>query len=155
VDHVFDDEPVPGTQGLPLDLLKSIEPFPTREAEAYDTAFLSGHVVEHYQVVLIEASQRAQDQMHAALEALCGQQVPGDTYRNLRIHPTYDGRTFKHVLVPVWLLAYVYGGKPFQVVVNGVTGTIAGRHPYSVWKILGAVALALLVLAVLILANAE
>ena len=23
VDHVFDDEPVPGTQGLPLDLLKS------------------------------------------------------------------------------------------------------------------------------------
>ena len=76
VDHVFDDEPVPGTQGLPLDLLKSIEPFPTRDAEAYDTAFLSGHVVEHYQVVLIEASQRAQDQMHAALEALCAGQVP-------------------------------------------------------------------------------
>jgi hypothetical protein len=154
VDHVFDDEPVPGTQGLPLDLLKAIEPFPTRDAEAYDTAFLSGHVVEHYQVVLIDASQRAQDQMHAALEALCGQQVPGDTYRNLRIHPVYDGRTFKHVLVPVWLLAYTYGGKPFQVVVNGVTGTIAGRHPYSVWKIVGAIALALLAVAFLVLSNA-
>ena len=154
VDHVFDDEPVPGTQGLPLDLLKAIEPFPTREAEAYDTAFLSGHVVEHYQVVLIEASQRAQDQMHAALETLCGQQVPGDTYRNLSIHPVYDGRTFKHVLVPVWLLAYVYRGKPFQVVVNGVTGTIAGRHPYSVWKILGAIAVVLAIVMFLVLSNA-
>jgi predicted RNA-binding Zn-ribbon protein involved in translation (DUF1610 family) len=154
VDHAFDDESVPGTQGLPLDLLKAIEPFPTREAEAYDTAFLSGHVVEHYQVVLIEASQRAQDQMHATLEALCGQQVPGDTFRNLRIHPAYDGRTFKHVLVPVWLLAYTYGGKLFQVVVNGVTGKIAGRHPYSVWKIVGAIAVALVIVAMLAMMNA-
>ena len=131
VDHVFDDEPVPGTQGLPLDLRNRSSPSPLA-TRRLTTAFLSGHVVEHYQVVLIEASQRAQDQMHAALEALCAGQVPGDTYRNLRIHPVYDSRTFKHVLVPVWLLAYTYGGKPFQVVVNGVTGTIAGRHPYSV-----------------------
>jgi hypothetical protein len=153
VDHAFDDEPVPGTQGVSIDLLKSIEPFPTRDAEPYDTAFLSGHVVEHYQMVLIEASQRALEQMHAALEAMCARQVPGDTYRNLQIHPTYEGRTFKHVLVPVWLLAYTYGGKPFQVVVNGVTGKIAGRHPYSLWKILGAVALALVALVLLVLFN--
>ena len=31
VDHFFDDEPVPGTQGLPLDLLRQVEPFPTQE----------------------------------------------------------------------------------------------------------------------------
>jgi hypothetical protein len=154
VDHAFDDEPVPGTQGVPADLLKAIEPFPTRDAEPYDTAFLSGHVVEHYQVVLIEASQRAVDQMHAALEAACARQVPGDTYRNLRIHPTFEGRTFKHVLVPVWMVAYTYRGRLFQVVVNGVTGKIAGRHPYSVWKILGAVAVALVIAALLVLMNA-
>ena len=33
-----------------------IEPFPTAELVPYDTAFLSGHVVEHYQVVLNEAA---------------------------------------------------------------------------------------------------
>ena len=55
--------------------------------------------------------------------------------------------------MPVWLLAYTYGGKPFQVVVNGVTGTIAGRHPYSVWKIVGAIALAVLAGIVLVLFN--
>jgi len=150
VDHFFDDEPVPGTQGLPWDLLKAIEPFPTRDAERYDTAFLSGHVVEHYQVVLVEAAQRSLDQMRAALTEMCARQIPGDTYRNLQIQPSFEGRTFKHVLVPVWVLAYTYGAKPYQVVVNGVTGAIAGRYPYSVWKIVALVAFVLVIAAVLL-----
>ena len=146
VDTFFDDEAVPGTQGLRPDLLRRIEPFPTREVAAYDTAFLSGHIVEHYKVVLLEASQRAQDQMHARLEQLCAQQVPGDTHRNLRIQPDYSHRTFKHVLVPVWVLSYNHGARAFQVLVNGYTGTIAGEYPKSVWKIV------LLVVAVVLAA---
>jgi predicted RNA-binding Zn-ribbon protein involved in translation (DUF1610 family) len=135
VDHFFDDEPVPGTQGLPIDLLRQVEPFPTQELVGYDTAFLSGHVVEHYKVVLLEAANQSLEQMHQTLMRLCGQQVPGDTHRNLQIHPVFSGRTFKHVLVPIWLLTYNYGSRAFQVIVNGYTGKIAGRYPYSWWKI--------------------
>ena len=91
VDHVFDDELVPGTPGVPLDLLRQVEPFPTQEIVPYDTAFLSGHVVEHYQVALTEAAEHSEEQMRAALEQLCAQQVPGDTHRNLRIHPDVLG----------------------------------------------------------------
>jgi hypothetical protein len=136
VDHFFDDQPVAGTHGIPLDLLKRIEPFPTGEVVPYDTAFLSGHVVEHYQVVLLDAAKASEEQMHAKLEEMCAGQVPGDTQRNLRIDPQFSARTFKHLLVPVWLLTYTLGPRTFQVVANGYTGTIAGRHPYSVWKIL-------------------
>ena len=56
VQHFFDDEPVPGTHGLRIDLLKRIEPFATAELVPYDTAFLAGFVVEHYQVVLVDAA---------------------------------------------------------------------------------------------------
>ena len=146
IDHVFDDEAVPGTQGLPLDLLRQVEPFPTTEVVTYDTAFLAGHVVEHYRVVLFEAAQRAQEQMHARLEALCASEVPGDTHRNLHIRPEYSRRTFKHVLVPVWLLSYNFGARSYQVLVNGYTGRMAGTYPLSVWKIV------LLVLAALVVA---
>jgi len=38
--------------------------------------------------------------MDAALRALCGRQVPGDTYRNLQVQAQYSNRTFKHVLLP-------------------------------------------------------
>ena len=151
IDHFFDDEAVPGTQGLPLDLLQQVEPFPTKEVVPYDTAFLAGHVVEHYRVVLMDAAQRSQDQMKATLESLCGSQVPGDTFRNLQIFPEYSGRTFKHVLVPVWLLTYNYGAKAFQVIANGYTGQIAGRYPKSVWKIL-LVTLAVLIVVLTIIA---
>jgi hypothetical protein len=154
VDHFFDDEPVPGTQGLPIDLLRQVEPFPTPEIVAYDTAFLSGHVVEHYQVVLLAAAQQSQEQMNAKLQALCAQQVPGDTHRNLRINPNYASRTFKHILVPVWLLSYDYGAKAYQVLVNGYTGQIAGNRPYSAWKIFFAVVAAIIAaLIVIFLSN--
>ena len=91
------------------------------------------------------------NQIACLLYRLCAGQVPGDTYRNLRIAPAWSSQTFKHVLVPVWLLVYEYGGKAYQVVANGYTGTIAGRYPKSPWKILALVAgLAAAILAILI-----
>jgi hypothetical protein len=75
---------------------------------------------------------------------MCASAVPGDTHRNLRIQPSFSSETFKHILVPVWVLAYVYGGRVYQVLVNGRTGRMAGQYPKSAWKI------ALLILAILI-----
>ena len=51
------------------------------------------------------------------------------------IHPTFSARTFKHILVPVWLLTYTYGTTVYQVVVNGHTGRMAGQYPKSPWKV--------------------
>lgn len=153
LDTFFDDEPVPGSHGVDQTLLKQVQPFPTTELVPYDTGYLSGFIVEHYQVVLIDAAQRARQAMDAKLVGLCGQQVPGDTYRNLQTHPEYSGQTFKHILVPVWLLTYNYRSKPYQVVVNAYTGAIAGRYPKSGWKIFFAILAALFVLFVIVMLN--
>ena len=155
VDHTFDDDLVPGTTGVSQDLLRQVEPFPTGEIVPYDRAFLSGHVVEHYQVALTDAAGNSEAQMRKVLEQLAGQQIPGDTYRNLVIRPVFSSRTFKHVLVPIWLLVYMFGSKPYQVVVNGYTGRIAGRYPYSPWKIALLILLALIVVLLAVLSNAN
>lgn len=155
IDHVFDDEPVPGTRGIPFALLRQVEPFPTGDLVPYDTAYLSGYVVEQYQVALSEASTSSEAQMHARLMELCAARVPGDTHRNLRISPVFSARTFKHILLPVHVLSYDYGRRAFQVVVNGYTGTVAGRHPYSPWKILLLVLLAIVVIGLLVIAGGE
>ncbi len=115
-----------------MNLLREVEPFPTHHVVPYDTAFLAGFVVEHYQIVLIDALKRAR------LKSICAGQVPGDTHRKLRIFPSYSGETFKHILVPVWLLTFQYGPRSYQVLVNGYTGRIAGMYPKSLWKILAA-----------------
>jgi hypothetical protein len=152
VEHFFDDEPIPGTRGISHALLREVEPFPTKELVAYDRSYLSGFVVEHYQVVLLEAATASEAAMHQKLEEMCGAQVPGDTYRNLVIHPTFSSRTFKHILVPVWLLTYTYGARIFHVLVNGVTGRMAGEYPKSFWKVFFlVVGIIILVLIVLLL----
>ncbi len=151
VRHFFDDEPVPGTHGVHADLLRQVEPFPTAELVPYGAAFLSGFVVEHYQVVLLEAAEHSQVQMKRTLHDMCGQQVPGDTHRNLATRPVFSGQTFKHVLVPVWLLTYTYANRTWQVVVNGYTGQIAGEYPKSWWKIALLVLVALIVVMLMVL----
>jgi hypothetical protein len=148
VQHFFDDEPIPGTHGVSSALLKQIEPFPTTDLVPYDTAYLSGFVVEHYQVVLFDAAEQSRSTMTGELREMAAGQIPGDTYRNLQIHPVFSGQTFKHILVPIWLLIYNFGSKPYQVVVNGSTGRMAGEYPKSLWKILLLVLLAIIVVLI-------
>lgn len=150
----FDDELVPATQGLRPALLRAIEPFPTRDLRPYDRGYVSGWVVEQYQIDLVGAAERSRASMDAVVRARCAEAVPGDTHRNLQVAATYADQTFKHTLLPVWLLHYDYGRKSYQVVVNGVTGAIAGEQPYSWIKIFFAV-LALLILALIVVTLAE
>lgn len=151
LDHFFDDELVPASKGVQEQMLRRIEPFPTKELVPYKPGYLSGWVVERYQLDLVGAAKEARDEMDAAMARLCGQQVPGDTYRNLQVNSDYSGQTFKHILTPIWLLTYNYGTRNFQVVINGYTGTIAGKYPKSWIKITLAVLAILAALSVLLL----
>ncbi len=144
LEHFFDDELVPASRGVPPPLLRTIEPFPTVELVPYDAGYVSGWVVEQYQIDLVAAATHSREAMDAKLRQMCAQQIPGDTHRNLDVVADYSGQTFKHVLLPIWLLSYQYGATTFRIVANGVTGTIAGKYPKSVTKI------ALLVVAILI-----
>jgi len=58
------------------------------------------------------------------------------------------------VALPIVLLHYDYGRRAYQVVVNGVTGAIAGEQPYSWIKIFFA-ALALIILAIVLISIAD
>ncbi|MCX6877163.1 MAG: zinc ribbon domain-containing protein [Verrucomicrobia bacterium] len=151
--HFFDDELVPGTVGVHLKLLRKVEPFPTiSELKPYDPAYVRGWTVERYQVDLRQAAGTSQAQMDATVYQLCDRQVPGDTHRNLQVASDYQARTFKHILVPIWLVSYNYGAKSFQVVVNGFTGKIAGEHPLSWLKITLASLAAIIIVLLLVLA---
>ncbi len=154
IDHFFDDEPVPGTHGRrarPADAGRAVPDdanwCPTTPATCPGTSSSTTRWCS------LDAAKRARASMDAQLMSLCGAQVPGDTYRNLRIDPDYSGQTFKHILVPIWLLTYTFGAKTFQVVANGYTGVIAGHYPKSPWKILFAALAALAVIVIVALLN--
>ena len=149
VSEDFNDVLVPASRGVHESLLSALEPFPTTtDLVPYDPGYLSGWVVEQYQIDLIQSAQSSRDRMDNSLRSTCSRQVPGDTQRGLQISPDYSQQTFKHVLLPVWLLTYTYGNKNYQVAVNGVTGKITGEYPLSWIKISIAILLALILLLV-------
>ncbi len=151
LDHFFDDELVCASKGVDHALIAEIEPFPTKDLLHYQPGYLAGWIVERYQIDLIAAAQHSRQVMSAKLQQQCARQVPGDTHRNLRVAADWSGQTFKHILVPVWLLTYQYHGTTYHVLVNGYNGAIAGNYPKSVWKILFAVLGVLLFVLVVVL----
>lgn len=145
LEHFFDDELVPASRGVPPALLRGLEPFPTvTDLKPYDPGYLAGWTVEQYQLDLAAAAQNSRQAMEAKLRDLCAAEVPGDTHRSLEVAADYSGQTFKHILVPVWVLAYTYGSARYQVAINGYTGRIAGKYPISWLKV------ALVILAALV-----
>jgi len=152
----FDDIVISGSRGLDTELLQKLEPFPTKDLVPYETRYVSGWQVEHYQVPLLDAARLGFGTMEGMLREMCGHEVPGDTYRNLQIYPEFSNKTFKHILVPIWLLAYQYRGKTWQGAVNAVTGTAHARFPLSAWKIVFVTLLVIAVIALIaFLANAR
>lgn len=149
VDTFFDDLLVPASKGVHPKLLDDLEPFPTTtDLVPYDPGYVSGWVVEQYQIDLVQAAEQSKERMSNHLRKLCAAEIPGDTHRNLRIEPQFSDQTFKHVLLPVWLVSYTYGTKNYQVAVNGQTGKITGEYPLSWIKIAIVTILALIALGI-------
>ena len=61
--------------------------------------------------------------------------IGGDEQRVDRVQTATSNETFRHLLLPVWIGAYRFQGKVFQVVVNARTGEVQGERPYSAIKI--------------------
>ena len=154
LEHFFDDELVPASRGVAANLLRKVEPFPTKDLTPYDPAYVSGWVVEQYQIDLVAAATHSREAMDAKLRQLCAQQVPGDTHRNLQVDADYSAQTFKHVLLPVWLLTYQYGARTFQVLANGFTGAVGGKYPKS-WIKIAILVIAILIVMLIIFVFAE
>ena len=63
---------------------------------------------------------------------------------------TFRDVRWKHILLPMWSVTYDFRGKSYAVLINGQSGRIAGRAPYSWLKITLAVIAGGLLLAGLI-----
>ncbi len=131
----FDDVLVCASQGLPRELADHFKTFDTQKLVPYSAGFLAGWRAEEYAIDLQGGFSLAQQKMAAAQEQRCAHDVPGDTHRNLSIDNSYSAVTFKHVLLPLWIAAYRYQKKVYRFLVNGQTGEVVGKAPWSILKI--------------------
>ena len=97
----------------------------------YDPRVLLGWEAEVYAIDLAEGLQQARVAVHGCEEVACSQLLGGDTQRALKVATMLTNESFKHLLLPLWLCAYTYRGKPYHFLVNGQTGRVSGSRPVS------------------------
>ncbi len=144
-DRFFDDVLILASQGLPQKLMDRLAPWPLHDCVPFTQQALAGLFARTYETELDEGFNEARMRIEEAIDKDVRRRIGGDTQRVHNVDTQYSAITFKHLLLPVWLLAYRYNGKMFQIVVNAATGEVQGERPWSWVKIMFAVLGALVV----------
>jgi predicted RNA-binding Zn-ribbon protein involved in translation (DUF1610 family) len=151
VARAFDDVLVLASRSLPRSFADGLAPWGLGALTAYRPDYLSGFRAEGYTIDLDEGKDEARRVMDAQILTDIRRDIGGDAQRVQSVDTEVSNVTFKHVLLPVWLAAYRYRGKPYRFVVNGQTGKVQGERPWSAVKIAIAVILALILAAAVLL----
>jgi predicted RNA-binding Zn-ribbon protein involved in translation (DUF1610 family) len=134
-DRFFDDVLAVAVKDEHGALLQALEPWPLGKCQPYTPEVLAGLFARTYDIPLETSFQEAKQRIDSALHSDICRRIGGDEQRVTSQKTAYNAVTFKHVLLPVWLLAYRYKSKPYRVSINAATGEVNGERPYSWVKI--------------------
>jgi DNA-directed RNA polymerase subunit RPC12/RpoP len=154
-DRFFDDVVISASKGLPAPLLESLSPWPFQDRlQPFTHQFLAGFLARTYDIELKDGFQSGKARMEASLRSDVCSRIGGDHQRIDVMKVKWSNLTYKHLLLPTWLLAYRYRDRPYQVAINAATGEVQGERPYSWIKITAAIVTVLAIIGVIIvLAN--
>ncbi|MCU4653819.1 TFIIB-type zinc finger domain-containing protein [Roseibacterium sp. SDUM158016] len=145
VARAFDDVLVLASRSLPKRFTDGLAPWSLNALAEYRPDYLSGFRAEGYTVDLDEGMDEARLIMDATIRNDIRRDIGGDAQQIGHVDTDVSNITFKHILLPVWLAAYRYRGKPYRFVVNAQTGKVQGERPWSAIKIAIAVIVAIIV----------
>ncbi len=131
----FDDVLVIGSKSLPKSYAESLEPWDLQNLVNFDEKFLSGFKTESYQVDLKDGFDESKKKMEVKIRAEVKKHIGGDHQQITTLNTTHSSVTFKHILLPIWLSAFLYNGKSYRFMINARTGEVQGERPYSGMKI--------------------
>ena len=152
VGNSFDDVPVLANTGFEKKRIDKLEPWPTQDAKPYSAEYAAGHLARTYDNDVEQCLGEATQVMENDIRSTIRRDIGGDQQRISSMNVNWREMTYKHILLPLWLLTVIYDGRPFQVYINGVTGEVHGARPYSKVKIIAAVAAVLLVVIIIAVA---
>ena len=150
VSRRFDNVLVVATKSVSEKRLDALEPWDLESLCAYEPAYLSGFKAQRYQVELPDGFVKAKGVMSGTIAQDVRRNIGGDEQRIDDVQTLYSNVMFRHLLLPVWIGAYKFRDKVYQVAVNARTGEVQGERPYSKAKIAALVSAILLFIVLLL-----
>ncbi len=124
-------------------ILNKLYPFNMKDLVTYAPDFLAGWQAKAYETTLPEAWETGKKAIREEAKNACYRQIPTSQVRNFSMNAVFSDETWRYILLPVYLAAYRYDHKVYQVMINGQTGAIAGSKPVAWWKVWLAIAISL------------
>ncbi len=149
----FDDELETGTTHIRANLLKRLAPFDLNALVAYEPGYLAGWRASSYEIALNDAWDSARAQMREKTRAAAYADIDSNEVQNFTVNAVFDDEAWRLVLLPVYLAAYRFREKTYQIVINGQTGKVAGDKPLD-WKKILLIVAALVLPGILLAAGA-
>ena len=134
---------VAGNARLSRLILEKVYPFNLNDLVTYSPDFLAGWQALSYDVTLPKAWETGKASMRDKAKSACYADIPTNHVRNFSMSADFSDEAWRYVLLPVYVAAYQFENKTYQVMVNGQTGTVAGQKPVAWWKIWLAIGLLL------------
>ena len=149
VEREFADMLVRGTNHVSLHLLEQINQYKLDDLAAYEAKYLAGSHAQAYEIPLEEAWEQARHTMRETTKAACRAQASTNKIRNFSMQLDFGAENWRYILLPVYINTYYYNNEPFQLLLNGQTGAIAGQRPAD-WRKVGLVAASLFIPAIVL-----
>lgn len=149
----FDDVTVLANDGFERNRVAALEPWPTAQAKPFSAEYIAGHLCRTYDRDVEACFGEAKGRMDSEIDSTIRRDIGGDRQEITGKSTTFNALTFRHLLLPIWLLTVIYVGRPFQVYINGITGEVQGDRPWSKVKLGVTIALAVILIAVIVIAT--
>ena len=148
VNNQFEDVTGHASTGLDDQKITELEPWPMDWSHTYSPQFVAGHLSRTYDQ---DATEVFQERVEPRMESVIDSTIRADIGGNVQQIHSRDINwlmvRFCQLALPIWMLAVTYRQQPFQVAINGITGEVQGRRPWSAVKITLAVIAGLLLVA--------
>jgi transcription elongation factor Elf1 len=133
VRDVVDDLLVRGSTNLSPLLLERVDNYDLRQLAPYEPEYLAGFQAQNYNLPLEKAWEMARNQMRRRVKEICYRQPSTSRIRNFSMELDFADESWRYILLPLYLTAYTYRNKTYQILVNGQTGVISGQRPVD-WR---------------------
>lgn len=146
IEMTFDDIFIRANDNIPEGYFSKLQPYDKSKYVVYSDEYLAGYIADNYTVEPLDAFAIAQKRMDSRIRSAIMARYNADVQGHLSVNTQETHKSFKYMMLPVYVATTKYRDKLFSQYISGVfsdakrtKAKIAGKAPVSVWKVLATV----------------
>lgn len=128
----FENVPTDASEKMDDTLMDKLEPYRYEDLKEFNMPYLAGYLAEKYNYTDKDLLPRVKSRIDRYTDEYIRSTINGYTsviYNRKDIHS--KERNAEYVLLPVWMVCYDYRKSEHTFAMNGQTGKIVGKPPFS------------------------